>query len=853
MRVKDLRTEYMVEPLGLGNPHPRLSWVDEDIIKQSGFEIIITINDIELPAIRKETDSMHYDVETTLKSRDEVKWKVRIFDEFNNVSDYVESHFEMGLLEQTDFVGKWISGNYIVSSNKRYPVDCFQKCFKAEKIKKARMYASACGLYELNLNNQRVTENILTPGFTDYHKRIQYQTYDVTALIKQDNILTAELADGWYRGSIGAKGRRNTYGKQTKLYIQLELIDIDNKKTTIISDSSFDWSNDGPIRFADLKDGEVIDFNMMPSYKNKAKEIDFKANLKSSDNFPVKEMEIFKPIEKIISKTNKQVFKLPYNIAGYISLKFEGKKGKPIHIVMGEMLDENNDVSLKNIQCKYKGKLSPLQQIDLICKDGLNEYKSKYYFGGFRYISIDSDINIDTNMISGIAIYSTMQETSTFNCSNELINIFYENTLRSLKGNHIDIPTDCPTRERMGWTGDSQIFFNTASYLVNYAPFARKHINDLFDRQWSNGRLAQIVPFSNEDWFMWVMNGSVGWADAGVLIPYRYYKKYGDDRLMKDNLDKIIKYGKFMVSRIGKWGGPYAKRLKLEKDVKRNIVNCGQSYGEWAEPKDVKAFVWYDFACPHPEESTAYTAWILSLISDICHMFKRNDEEKYFKQIAEKTKLAYQKMVDSDEFTLDTDRQAKLVRPLYMKLLNDSQIAYARKRLIKALDNYEWKLGTGFLSTPFILKVLEEYDIESAYRLLENEKMPGWLFMAKDNTTTIWEGWEGIHSDSGIASLNHYSKGAMVEWLIGDMCGINVERENHFILKPIVGGHIKNAKASYNSIYGLVKSEWIINEDNIKYIFEVPANTSATIKLANEKEFIVGQGKYEYVRRINHD
>lgn len=815
------------------------------------YEIVISVNGKQLPVIRKESSSMHYDMQEELHSRDMVSWKVRIFDEEGNSSDFAETHFEMGLLKQSDFVGKWISGNYIPGGKERYPVDCFRKQFRAENIIKARLYASACGLYELKLNGKRVSDNVLAPGFTDYRKRIQYQSYDVTELIREENELTAELADGWYRGSIGAKGRTNTYGKVTRLYLQLELTAENGKVTTLVSDSSFDWSNDGPIRFADLKDGEKVDLNMTPSYSNKAREVKFEAVLKSSDSFPVKEMEVFRPVEKIVSATGKQVFKLPYNIAGYVSLKVEAEKGKEIHLVMGEMLDENNDVTLKNIQCTYKGKQTPLQEIDLICKDGLNEYKSKYYFGGFRYISADTDIDIDCDMIRGIAIYSAMEETSQFSCSNELINVFYENTLRSLKGNHIDIPTDCPTRERMGWTGDSQIFFNTASYLVNYAPFARKHINDLFDRQWANGRLAQIVPFSNEDWFMWVMNGSVGWADAGVLIPLRYYEKYGDDRLMKDNLDNIIKYGNFMVSRIGKWGGPYARILKLPKEVKKNIVNCGQSYGEWAEPKDVKAFVWYDFAAPHPEESTAYTAWILSLIADICHKYGRAKEEKHFRETAEKTRKAYQEMVASEEFTLDTDRQAKLVRPLYMNLLNSAQTEFAKKRLIKALDNYGWRLGTGFLSTPFILKVLEEYDVEAAYRLLENEEMPGWLFMAKNSTTTIWEGWEGVHSEAGIASLNHYSKGAMVEWLMADMCGINVKGENHFLLKPVIGGHVTNASASYKSVYGLIKSEWVRDEENIRYVFEIPANTTATIRLPDEQEFTVSQGRHEYVRRVS--
>lgn len=850
MKIRDLRCEYMVRPLGLGITHPRLSWLDEDIDRQKAFEISLNVNGEDLPLIRKETASMHYDIEQPLNSRDVVVWKVRISDEEGNYSDYAESSFEMGLLQQSDFCGKWISGNYKADGKTRYPVDCFRKIFVSNRIKKARIYASACGLYELSLNGCKVGDQVMAPGFTDYRKRIQYQSYDVTDLINEgENVLTAELADGWYRGSIGAKGRTNTYGKETRLYLQLEMTDEEDNIKVITSDASFDWSNDGRIRFADLKDGEIVDMNNEPSYSGKARETVFKATLLSSDNFPVKEMESFKPIEKTVSKTGKQIFKLPYNIAGYIALKVNAHHGDEIRLVMGEMLDENGDVSLKNIQCVHKGKRTPLQEVKITCKEVINDYKSKYWFGGFRYVSVDSEVEIEPENLRGIAVYSAFEETSQFSCSNELINVFYQNTLRSLKGNHMDISTDCPTRERMGWTGDSQVFFNTASYLVNYAPFARKHINDLFDRQWKDGKLAQIVPFSNEDWFMWVMNGSVGWADAGVLIPLRYYHKYGDDRLLKDNLEGIIKYGKFMISRIGKWGGVYAKPLGISLEGRKNAVNCGQSYGEWAEPNDVKSFVWYDFASPHPEESTAYTAWILELIANICHKYGRK-EETMFRQRAEKTKQAYQEMVETEQFSLDTDRQAKLVRPLYMNLLNKEQDSYARKRLIKALDNYGWRLGTGFLSTPFILKVLKTINKEYAYKLLENEEMPGWLFMAKNSTTTIWEGWEGTQSEAGIASLNHYSKGAMVEWLFSDMCGINIIGENKFELRPVYGGKITEASASYKSVYGTIRSSWQINSDEITYNFEIPANTRAVIVLPNEDRFELTQGKYELKRKM---
>ena len=845
IKATDLRTEYMKDPLGIDIVHPRLSWKDEGLIRQAAYEIEFDIEGKKSSTGKIVSSCMHHMVEEELHSRDHVIWKVRIYDEKGNVSGCSEAFFEMGLLEQKDFTGKWISGDYRVDRKIRYPADCFRKVFDAGEVIKARLYASALGLYEIEINGKRVGDFVLAPGFTDYHKRVQYQTYDVTDLLKKgNNVLTAVLADGWYRGSIGAKGRTNTYGTQTGLYIQLEITDEKGNVKTIVSDESFEWSNDGPIRFADLKDGEIYDAGMVPSYQGKAIVRKADGPFKASNNTFVKEHERFSPDRIIRTSSGKTTYDFRQNIAGYISFKTQAKKGDRIDFVMGELLDENNEVDLTNVQCIRKGKRTPLQEVHYVCRDGLNEYKGTFFFAGFRYVTVSSDVELES--IESIAVYTDMEETSSFHCSNELINIFYRNTLWSLKGNSIDIPTDCPTRERMGWTGDSQIFFRTAAYLMNYAPFARKHVNDLFDRQWKNGKLSHIVPFSNEDWYMWTMNGSVGWADAGVLIPYRYWQMYGDRRLLEDNYKGIRKYADFMISRAGKWGGIYSRPLGIDGRYRKYAVNKGQSYGEWAEPNDVKAFVWYDFASPHPEESTAYTSWILEIVAEICEMLGKTDNVDRLREYSEGAKKAYQEMVKTKKFSLDTDRQAKQVRPLYMKLLDEKQDAYARERLVKALENYGWRLGTGFLSTPFILDVLADIDPEYAYRLLENEEMPGWLYMARNNTGTVWEGWEGPNSQEGIASLNHYSKGAAVEWLFRGMCGINVDGENHFVIRPIVGGKETEAGASYESIYGCVTVEWKKKGDRYHYKISIPANTSADIILPDGRKEKVEAGNYEY-------
>ena len=841
MNAVQLRTEYLTNPLGIDIRHPRLMWNCEGGVKQTAYQIITEKWD----SGKVESASMRADYPNPLSDRDRVNWKIRLWDENDQPGDWNEAFFEIGI---TEWKARWITGDYKPKKGKRYPVDCFRKAFSAAQVKKARLYISACGVYEARINGIRAGNFILAPGSTDYHKRIQYQAYDVTELIQTgENVFTAELADGWYRGSSGAKGRTCTYGTVTRLIAQLEITGTDGRTQVIGTDGSWQWSNDGPILFADNEDGEIVDASRNPSFSGSAKECSFSVPLTASNNVYVTEHEHFKPVEKITTPGGKTVLKFSQNLCGYLSFRLNARKGQKIHIRLGEMLDSAGEFTQKNIQCVTRGKASPLQEFTYTCREGLNEYKPKFFYGGFQYAFIETDIPFELDDFTQIALYSDFPFTSSFECSNPLVNQFYKSTEWSLKSNSIDIPSDCPTRERMGWTGDSQLFFGTASYLADYSAFARKHLRDVFDRQWKNGRLPQIAPYANEDWFMWTMNGSVGWADVGILMPYRFYQKYGDRRILEDNYEGMLRYAKFMISRCGKWGGIYSKPVGISRANRKYAVNAGQSYGEWAEPADVKAFVWTDFAEPHPEESTAYTAWVLGIMAEICEILGKPEPVAMLKEYSDGAKKAYQEMVSGPRFTLDTDRQAKLVRPLFMKLLNREQTVYAEKRLIRALDNYGWRLGTGFLSTPMILYVLADMDIEYAYRLLENEEIPGWLSMPKHGATTIWEDWEGPGTkQGGIASLNHYSKGAVCEWLFDTCCGIRVDGENHFTISPRPGGHLTEAAASYNSVYGEVRSAWKREGGKTTYTLAIPVNCEAVIVLPSGRTETVSAGLYFY-------
>lgn len=461
---------------------------------------------------------------------------------------------------------------------------------------------------------------------------------------------------------------------------------------------------------------------------------------------------------------------------------------------------------------------------------------------------MEADFEVNPVDFEAIAVYSDMEQVGFFDCSHPLINQLVDATLWSAKGNHLDVPTDCPTRERHAWTGDVQIFFETAGFLFDFAAFSRKYLRDIYDWQRKDGRLPHIVPNGGADFYMWSMNGSVGWSDIGVLYPGKFRKLYQDDSLMKNCYPGMAAYARFMIRRCGKKMPIFAENIKLSKENQKYFVNLGQSYGEWPEPADICVFRWTDFCAPHPEVSTAYTAYIMGIMAEAAEKYGTAEETSLFREYHEGCKRAYQELVTTDAYSLDTNRQAHLVRPLALDLLTEEQREFAKKRLITALENYGWRLGTGFLSTPMILDVLSEIDIETAYKLLENEQIPGWLSMPKLGATTIWESWEGPYNEqgAGAGSLNHYSKGAVCAWLFTTMCGIRPNGENHFAIAPRPGGSLTHAAASYQSLYGKVKSKWEKTASGYVFTVTVPANCEADVYLPDGNKHLQTSGTVTY-------
>lgn len=847
MKATDIKIERLKNPVGVDFQRPEISWVCDGGIRQSAYRVVASREGkIVWDSGRVESSDMRVSYAPHLTSRERIDLALTLWDEDGVAGEVSCAFFEMGLLEKKDFKAQWITGNYKVDKRKRYPADYFRKLFTLGRVNKARLYATACGIYEARINGARVGDFVLAPGITSYNKRIQYQTYDVTSMLTEgDNSLELTLADGWYRGSLGAWGRRNQYGSVTKVWAQLEVEFENGEKVFIMTDDTFDWSCDGGVRFADNKDGEIFDARLKPGYNCKAKLSNHCVLPTASNNVPIREHERFTG-KVITTPSGKRVVDFGQNIAGYVEMRFVAREGDELHLRFGELIDADGEFTQKNIQLRLEksGYVTPKQEIFYTAKEGYNEYKTSFAIFGFRYALVEGDVELGTDDITAIAVYSDMTETLRFDSSHPLINKFVENTRWSAKNNHADIPTDCPTRERHGWTGDAQIFATTAGYFFDYAPFARKYLRMLGDEQKKNGKVLQIAPYGGVDFYMCYMNGCAGWSDAEIIIPYKMWKLYGDEKILTENLESMKKYADYTISKINKWY-PTSLPTGAVGKGKRYVVNYGQAYGEWAEPSDVKAMHWTDFVTTKPEVSTAYASYVLSLMAQICEHLGDSSAERY-RDFSRKTREGYIALTHGKKYPLDTDRQARLVRAIYFDLLDTDDMEYAKTRLIAALDRYGWRVGTGFLSTPLILFVLSEMNVEYAYRLLENEQMPGWLYMPKHGATTIWEAWEGNSTPSaGIASLNHYSKGAVCEWIFTEMCGVRIAGERVFCIEPKVGGTLTHASLSYDSAWGRVESLWRRENGVTTYTVSIPANTEAVLKLP-DGERRLGAGTHTY-------
>lgn len=803
MKAINIKVEHLKEAFGIDIKNPLVSWCLSGG-KQTAY-ILDCYDGEELiySSGKVETSSQQARIKTELKSRQRVEVKLSLFDENDNIGEVSSTTFEMALLNKSDWFAKWINPEEtnLTKVNER-PASYLKRKFEVENLGKSRLYITCHGLYEAFINGKRVGDQILTPGTSEYSKILEYQTYDVSELLKiGENEIEVILGDGWYRGKSGMNNPTgNLFGDDVSLLCQLEI----DGKIILASDENWVASQDGQIRANGLDFGEIIDANIEPKEYHAVKIESFGYdNLVCSNSVPVMEKESFSA--KLITTPNgEKVLDFGQNIAGYISFKAYAKKGQKIKLTCGESLDENGNFTNKNFQHDNPTPENEIkQQIEYTCKDGLNEYKPKFCIFGFRYAKLETDIELDKVEFASHAVYSDMEEVGSFVCENELVNKLVKNALWSMKGNFAYIPTDCPTRERQGWTGDAQAFVGTGMYLVDCYPVYRKWLRELRVSQTEEGKFPGVVPRAEPDGFFKKLSmGSAGWSDAITIIPSAMSERYDCTDILEENYQAMKKWVDFSEKRARK--SRLKAKLKLDK-YKKYIVDTGFHWGEWLEPDvDSKNVLKDTLMKGSPEVPTAYYAYSAEHLAKAAKKLDNDSDYRYYSSLSQKVKTAYRAYFVKNG-KIKSDRQASYVRPIALNILSEREKKKAASDLNELVIKNNYHLNTGFLSTPYLCSVLSNNGFEeTAFKLLLQDTSPSWLYSVKKGATTIWETWNGIDKNGKVSgSLNHYSYGAVVGWLFEYVAGIKV-RNGKITVNPHPNEAIGDFECEYNSPVGKV-------------------------------------------------
>lgn len=843
MRAIQLKTEHMTDPLGLQTANPMLSWTCEGGITQTSYRILAesggkTVWDSG--KVSSSQMSVRYGGAPAC-ARQQIHWRVTLWDECGHSDESDEARFEMGLLDN-HWAAQWIDPELPHPQGQRQRASVLRKRFRAEQIQDARLYITCHGLYEARLNGNRVGNFILAPGADDYRLRLQYQVYDVTPLLRSgENELTVTLGDGWYRGNNGVDGLNNYYGSDLALLCQLE----SGGDVLVCSDGSWQASQAGPIGLNDLEKGEEYDAGMeSPAdwHGVSVKDYGFKT-LVCSNSVPILEQERF---EGTLLKTpnGESVIDFGQNLAGYPEICIRAKAGQRITLWHGETLDENGNFTQANFDPGQRNKNGGIpQRIDYICKDGLNIYKPHFTIFGFRYARIETDADISQAKFTAITVYSEMRQTGDFSCGNPDVNRLFQNSLWSMRSNFCDIPTDCPTRERAGWTGDAGVFAPTGVYLTDCYPIFRKWLAECRLAQRKDGMVANIAPVNNSGSFISnMLQGSSGWGDACILVPWALYEAYGDRTILEENYNMMKAWLSFVERRARK-----TRFRNLRNPCRKYLVDKGFHFGEWLEP-DVSSIdtMKKNLRFGAPEVATAYYCRSAGLLSTIARILEKPEDAARFEKIAQGARKAY-RYTCTDDGRIRSRQQAEYVRPIAFGLLDPDECREAADHLAELVKENNNHLNTGFLSTPFLCRVLSDHGhTDTAYALLLQDTCPSWLYPVKHGATTIWENWDGIREDGTVHdSLNHYSYGAVCGWLFRDVCGIQLEA-GHLAIAPKPSKALEHAAAAWDSPVGMIRSVWRYEGDSILLEAEIPANVTAQIRLPDGRTCLVKSGCHRF-------
>jgi len=831
--VTGLVCENLTNPIGLGTKQPRFSWQvvsEKRNTMQTAYEIKVSDGKATVWNSGKVSSDQSTDIVyagTPLVSDKVYSWQVRVSDNHGNNSAWSNASFQTALLNAADWKANWIEPGFIEDTINR-PTPLFRKEFNAgKKIRSAIAHITSHGMYEGYINGKRIGDYYLTPGWTSYNKRLQYQTYDITNLLNQgSNAIAMGLGSGWYRGHLAWSGNKNTYGKDISLLFQLIITYTDGSTQVIVSDGSWK-STTGSIVYAEIYNGEIIDARKQKTgwrttgYDDSGwsgvKVSSYPvSNLVATENEPVKKHETFSPIKILTTPKGEKVMDFGQNLVGWVMIKAKGNAGDTITISHAEVLDKYGNFYVDNLR------VARAQAKYVLRGEGEEFFEPHFTFFGFRYIKIEGYTGeIKPENFTAVALYSDMKPTGEFSSSNPLINQLQHNIQWGQRGNFLDVPTDCPQRdERLGWTGDAQAFSRTAAFNFGVESFFSKWLKDVEADQLPTGSVPFVIPNVLGSGAA----GATGWADVATIIPWNMYLAYGDKKILENQYNSMKAWVGYM-----------------EKASKNYLWNTGFHFGDWLfyrpfDDNDGRSAVTDKYLI-----AQCFFANSTQIMINAARVLNKKDDEERYTTLLKNVKDAFLKEYSTASGRLVSGTQTAYVLALNFDMLPEDQRIQAADRLVQNIRNYGNHLTTGFLGTPYLCHVLTRFDhADVAYNLLMQETYPSWLYPVKMGATTIWERWDGIKPDStfqtpSMNSFNHYAYGAIGDWMYRAVAGIDTYSDKpgykHIKIQPHIGGGLTNALATLQTRYGRLKSGWKTEPDKTSFDIEIPANTVADVYL----------------------
>jgi alpha-L-rhamnosidase len=840
LKLENLLVENQINPVGIDSRQLRLSWQIISAgrgVRQSAYQIRVAESSADLGRERSllwdtgkvvSDQSVHVVYQgPALKSGQRRYWQVRVWDAQDKPSPWsAPAYWEMGLLEPSDWQAEWIEPDIAEDTTTSQPCPLLRKEFTLQgTVKSARVYVTCLGLYEMELNGRRVGDQVFTPGWTSYGKRLQYQTYDVTPQLQPGkNAIGVTLGDGWYRGYSSWDMRRNLYGEKLALLLQLHIVYQDGSTQIIATDDTWKAST-GPILSSDIYNGEIYGARLekkgwsAPNFNDAGwsdvKRIEHsKSILVAPAGPPVRKIQEIKSVAILKTPAGETVFDMGQNIVGWVRLKVQGKAGATVTLHHTEVLDKDGNFYRDNLR-------KAEQKIQYTLKgNGLEIYEPHFTFQGFRYVRVAGFPGEPAlENLTGIVIHSAMAPTGSFACSHPLINQLQHNIQWGQKGNFLDVPTDCPQRdERMGWTGDAQVFSRTAAFNMNVNNFFAKWLRDVEADQRPDGSVPFVIPNVLGP----TAGGATGWADVATIIPWNMYLAYGDTRILEQQ-----------YASMKAWVG------YMQQNSSDYLWNKGFHFGDWLfyrpdDDNDGRAAVTNKYLI-----AQCFFAHSTQLLINAANVLGRKDDAAQYTELLQDVKNAFLKEYVTPNGQLVSGTQTAYVLALNFDMLPEALRPQAAERLVQNIKGYNNHLTTGFLGTPYLCHVLTRFGYDDvAYSLLLQETYPSWLYPVKMGATTIWERWDGIKPDStfqtpGMNSFNHYAYGAIGDWMYRVVAGIDTDESGpgykHITIKPHIGGGLTFARADLQTYYGKVSAHWKTENGRLQLDVEIPANTKATV------------------------